>query len=381
MFVLNGSFSDPSYMREYLTYAASAYLGCQTPYIEYCNLYINGELFGFYLCIEAYDDSFVERYTDSEDTVLYKAESENCTLLTSDDASGFEIQYGEDEDNTNVKNLISVLNNTTEENKAKLEEILDVDSALKAIAVNTVMGNYDCYSGSKAHNYYLLYSEGMFSYIGWDYNMSIGGFSEDQGASVDVDISSPVYGVDISQRPLIEKLLAIDEYNERYLGYVESLVDYLGNFEGMVSDLADKIRVNVQNDPSAFYTIDKFEENIIASDVDLSELEDKTAGGMGRKDGEIMRPDGQDFSGQMPYGKPQKMQGSSSDTNANFKGMQPPGSGSQNDTDTQVPENGEKFEGQKMWGHGGGMSVKIDAVSIIDYITQRIKFIKDQESK
>ena len=58
-----------------------------------------------------------------------------------------------------------VLNNTTEDNKEELEAILDVDSVLKAIAINTVMGNYDSYNGSKAHNYYLLYSDGKFSYI------------------------------------------------------------------------------------------------------------------------------------------------------------------------------------------------------------------------
>ena len=33
MFVLNGSFSDASYMREYLTYAAGEYLGTITPFV------------------------------------------------------------------------------------------------------------------------------------------------------------------------------------------------------------------------------------------------------------------------------------------------------------------------------------------------------------
>ena len=34
MFVLNGSFSDASYMREYLTYAAAEYLGATTPFLS-----------------------------------------------------------------------------------------------------------------------------------------------------------------------------------------------------------------------------------------------------------------------------------------------------------------------------------------------------------
>ena len=106
-FVLNASFADPSYMREYLTYAASAHLGIMTPDLGYTKLSINGEFFGLYLAIEAYDDHFVERYTDSEDTVLYKADSERCTLTLNDDGSGFDVKYGKDDDYSNIKQLIS----------------------------------------------------------------------------------------------------------------------------------------------------------------------------------------------------------------------------------------------------------------------------------
>jgi len=346
-------------MREYLTYAASEYLGCQTPDVAYCNLYINGELFGFYLCIESYDDSFTKRYTNSEDTVLYKAESENCTLLASDDGTGFDIQYGEDEDYSNIKNLITVLNNTTSENKDELESTLDINSVLKAIAVNTVMGNYDSYSGSKAHNYYLMYSDGKFSYIGWDYNMSIGGFVEDNGASVTTDISNPVYGVDISQRPLIQKLLAIDEYYQRYLGYVDSFTEYFSDFEGTVGAIADSIRENVKNDPSAFYTIDQFEASIISSDTDLTQVQSKTQGGMGKDNGaNIQRPKGETPA--MPSDGTQFKP----DGEAQTKPRDVQGGGGQ---DMQRP-------------NGGGMSINADAVSIVDYITQRIQNIQSQEA-
>lgn len=169
--VLNASFADPSYMREYLTYSAMAYLNGITPFANYTKLYINDDL----------------------------------------------------------------------------AEILDIDSVLKAIAVNTVMGNYDSYSGSKAHNYYLLYEDGKFSYIAWDYNMSIGGFTEDSGASVTVDVASPVYNVDISNRPLIEKLLNIDEYYETYLEYVNSLCEYFSDAEGMIEQIKSCISDDIKH--------------------------------------------------------------------------------------------------------------------------------------
>ncbi len=382
MFVLNACYADPSYMREYLTYAASAYLGCDTPFVSYCRLYINGELFGFYLCVEAYEDSFTERYTNSSDTVLYKAESEKCTLLSSDDGSGFEVQYGKDENMTNIKKLISVLNSTTSENKAELEKILDVDSVLKNIAVNTVMGNYDSYSGSKAHNYYLMYSNGKFSYLGWDYNMSIGGFI-DNGGSVTADISSPVYGVDISQRPLIQKLLAIDEYYQRYLGYVKSLVEYFSDFEGTVSKIADVIRNEVKNDPTAFYTIEQFEANISKSDTDLSA---KTqSGSFGGKGGGMQMPqNAQGFdrsAGSSPPSMPSS-EGSKADTQAPNGVQMPNGSQGPGGNGGQMPNDGQGPGGNGGQGpNGGGQRLSPDAVSIVDYITQRIANIKTQLNK
>ena len=85
-------------MREYLTYAATEYLGGITPIFSYATLSINGEPFGFYLMIEAYDDSFTARVTDDQDAVLYKASGENCTLTASDDCSGFDVKVGKDKD-------------------------------------------------------------------------------------------------------------------------------------------------------------------------------------------------------------------------------------------------------------------------------------------
>ncbi len=285
MLVLNGSYADPSYMREYLAYAANAYLGAITPYVSYTRLSINGEYFGLYLSIESYKDSFVERVTDGDDdAVLYEAESESCTLLTNDDGSGFEPEVGDDDGNTNILNLIEILNSTTADNTDELESILDVDSVLKAMAINLVTGNYDSYSGSKAHNYYLLYSNGKFQYIGWDYNMAFGGFVEDSGSSITVDIDSPFYSTDSSSRPLMEKLLEIDEYKDIYLAYVYDLCDYFGDFDEKISTLATLIQDDVESDPTAFYTFAEFQNNLLASEIDYTQSTAKSTPSINNSD-------------------------------------------------------------------------------------------------
>lgn len=60
-------------MREYLTYEAFRKLGADTPLTVYANVYVNGNLFGFYLCVEDVDDSFLEREFGDNDGNLYKA--------------------------------------------------------------------------------------------------------------------------------------------------------------------------------------------------------------------------------------------------------------------------------------------------------------------
>ena len=335
-FVLNNNFQDPSYMREYLSYKALEQLGVDVPETAYTNVYINGELFGFYLAVEAIDDSFIERVTDSNstDVKLYKADGENSTLADEESLKNFELKNGEDDNMEGLKKLVSAINSIENGNKGDIESIFDVDTFLKSIAVNTVLGNYDSYNGSKAHNYFLLEEDGVFKYIPWDYNMAFGGFMEDKGASVTVSIDEPLYNVDASKRPLITKLLSVDEYKEKYYGYLQELVDYYDNFEQQVNELATLIKPYVENDPTAFYTIEQFEENITASDTDLSKVENKMPSMKGE------RPS-------MP------------------EGMEIPNM--QNGERPSMPE-------------GMGMSVNGDVVSIVDYLQQRIENIKTQLS-
>lgn len=400
-FVLNNNFQDPSYMREYLSYKALETLGIDVPQTAYSNVYINGELFGFYLAIESIDDSFIERVTNntSSDVRLYKADGENSTLVDEASLTNFELKNGEDDSMVNLKNLVSAINAIEGENKGDIESIFDVDSFLKSIAVNTVIGNYDSYSGSKAHNYFLLEEDGVFKYIPWDFNMAFGGFMEDNGASVTVSIDEPIYNVDSSKRPLIEKLLSIDEYKEKYYGYLKELVEYYDDFEKQVNDLATLIKPYIENDPTAFYTIKQFEQNIVASDTDLSTVENKVKGNNPgtpptNTNGEaptipedIQIPNSENpgipptnNSGEAPT-IPEDMQIPNSEnpgtppTNNNGEapaipeGMQIPNG--ENDEESSTT-NGQKPN------KGGGMNLSGNVVSIIDYLQQRIENIKSQ---
>lgn len=260
---LDGSCGDPSYMRELLTYSASLSLGGMTPCISYATLTVNGELQGLCLMTEGVGEGFIRRNSAlSDDTVLYYASKAGCTLAPGSDAGGFEVEYGRDDGRDNIKRLISALNSAGEPGAEELSQILNVESVLKAAAVDFVTGNSGGYGGESADGYYLLYSEGRFSYV-----RGAGGDSFGAGQGVEADITSPASGAGLSGRPLFAKLLDVPEYYAKYEGYVRALTDYFANFESMVSNIAAVIRIHVAGGSSARHTKSEFNASVSAGAV------------------------------------------------------------------------------------------------------------------
>lgn len=271
-FVLNASFSDPSYLREYITYGASDFLGLITPETEFVELTINGEYYGLYLRIESYDDSFMENNTSSDDAQLYKADSDNCTLTIEDGISGFELKEGNDENLEKLQELIDTLDTSNIENMDDLENILDISSVLKYAALNYTFGSYDSYIGEKAHNYFLIYNDNKFEMLGWDYNMSFGGYPKDNGSSLYINSIDLYQNTTSTDRPLISKLLEKDEYNSEYLEYIEKLKIWLSNYDSALYNMGTQISEYVETDPTAFYTIEEFWENIQGTNLSLEDI-------------------------------------------------------------------------------------------------------------
>ncbi|WP_145407245.1 CotH kinase family protein [Paenibacillus xylanexedens] len=324
--VLNNNYTDPSYMREILHYEALRSIGMDVPMTNYVNLYVNGELVGFYTGVEAVDDSYLERNygEDYEDGVLYDTEEKSYLQYEEDgEYSTLSKDLGSDKDKTKLKNFIQTLNEMPEGEKGDIESVLDVDSALQYIAGNTVLGNYDSYNGDKGHNY-MLYSDanGKFTVVPWDFNMSFNGYSAGGGGrgtattgsnttntnATNVSVDEPVLGISMENVPMINNLLAVPEYKEKYLNYVNELTDYLEGIQDRITELATEIRPYVEADPTKFYTTEQFESNIVYS------ANGDTGNGMG---GGMTPPEG--FEGMTP---PEGMEGMTPPEG--MEGMTPP---------------------------------------------------------
>ena len=73
-FVVNNMQGDSTYMKEYLSYDIMNYVGVDTPLYTFANISVNGQAGGFYLAVEALEDSYAARAYGSDHGQLYKPE-------------------------------------------------------------------------------------------------------------------------------------------------------------------------------------------------------------------------------------------------------------------------------------------------------------------
>ncbi|GAB1157652.1 hypothetical protein YWY31_36770 [Paenibacillus illinoisensis] len=384
--VLNNNYADPSYMREVLHYEALRSIGMDVPMTNYVNLYVNGELVGFYTGVEAVDDSYLERNygEDYEDGVLYDTDERSYLQYEEGgDYSTLTEDLGTDENKTKLKTFIKTLNDMPEGEKGDIESVLDVDSALQYIAGNMVFGNYDSYNGDKGHNY-MLYSDadGKFTVVPWDFNMSFNGYQGGFGRgtttsgstttntnATNVSVDEPVLGISMENVPMINNLLAVPEYKEKYLSYVNELTDYLEGIQDRITELADVIRPYVEADPTKFYTTEQFESNIAYS------ANADAAGGMGGTP-----PEG--FEGMTP---PEGMEGMTPPEG--FEGMTPPdgttppsqpdGTSGTESTDAAGSTGTTQTRPGGNFGGGGGMG-SMAAGSLTTFALNRLANLQEQ---
>jgi len=256
---LNNNYSDASYMREFLTYELAESVGLPTPKYSFVNVYVNDELKGFYLAVEQIGDAYLERNFGNSYGALYKGEmtgqGSDLTWLGDDPSLYTGLVMKSDKSNDDI--LIDMLNELN--NGTDYEKYIDVEESLKYIALNAVTANMDSYLGGNKQNYYLYEDEGVFSILPWDYNMAFGGMG-----SADVLIDEPTQGT-LAERPLIAKLLANDEYKAKYHEIVSEMINgYLADdtFQTRMDQLDMMISSYVKADPSAFYTLEQYEEGI-----------------------------------------------------------------------------------------------------------------------
>jgi hypothetical protein len=169
----------------------------------------------------------------------------------------------DDPDYSGLFKLLDVLNNEPDETfPREIEKVLDVDEALRFLAVSAGIVHLDNYIGI-GHNMYLYEVNSKFSLIPWDLNMTFGTFNGGirKNGIINYYIDEPTAGP-MNRFPLVDRLLSYPPYLEVYHQYLQELLDgpfSLDVVPPRVDRLADMIRPYVKADTEAFYTYEDWE--------------------------------------------------------------------------------------------------------------------------
>ncbi|MEG0451102.1 MAG: CotH kinase family protein [Lysinibacillus sp.] len=176
---LNNNFSDSTQMKEFVSYELMEQLSIATPAHSYVKVMVNGEYYGLMLAVEEIGEAFAKTNYGSTEGFIFKPEDAGSDLsYVSDDVDDYKgVFAGVKMNNKTAENNSNIISMMKEISEGDISS-LDIDGIARYFALNTALVNMDSYQGSFKHNYYLYEnSEGIFSILPWDYNMSFGGFS------------------------------------------------------------------------------------------------------------------------------------------------------------------------------------------------------------
>lgn len=324
---LNNIIQDNTYMKDYLCYQMMAAAGAAAPLCSYVYITVNGEDWGLYVAVEGVEESFLKRNYGSQYGELYKPDSMDMgggpghgqefdferfreempeggrsappsvsgNEIPKPPGGGFgggpgggmgsddvKLIYTDDSYDSYANIFDNAKTDITDADRDRLiaalrrlnagEDIadtVDMEEVIRYFAAHNFVCNFDSYTGSMIHNYYLYEKDGQLSMIPWDYNLAFGGFqaSEDAGEIVNFPIDDPVSGGETSSRPMLAWIFDSQEYTALYHQYFEEFIsEYFdsGYFEEQIERTVELIAPYVEKDPTKFCTFEEFETGIEA---------------------------------------------------------------------------------------------------------------------
>lgn len=305
---LNNIIQDNTYMKDYLCYRLMAEMGVASPLCSYVYVSVNGSDWGLYLAVEGIEESFLQRNYGSDYGELYKPDSQsmgggrgNGKGFDMDDLDPAEnagdnakpdgkgggrdgmnssddtlLKYIDDDPDSYSNIFDNAKTDISKSDKKRLiaalktlsgdepEQAVDVDAVIRYFVVHNFVLNFDSYTGSMIHNYYLYEDDGQMQMIPWDYNLAFGAFQSAGGATslVNYPIDDPVSGGDTSDRPMLAWIFQNEEYTELYHKYFAELISTVfdsGAFAQEFDSVVQMISPYVESDPTKFCTYEEFE--------------------------------------------------------------------------------------------------------------------------
>jgi hypothetical protein len=279
---LNNCFEDASFLREFI------YLYLIRHEIPAANaafviLMVNGESWGIYPMVQQLDGGYAGEWFLSNDGTRWRADKpagqsggqgggpgwgDGTAALNylGTDATEYQ-QYYTLKGSTvadpwsNLIETCDVLNNTSSSNlTTELPNVLDVDRTLWFLACENIFGDDDSYVFKGKMDYYLYWEPetGRMTPLEYDGNSVLVNESANWGV---------FYHADNANYPLLNKMLAVPEYRQRYLAHYRTIINELVDpalADGLIAQFGDFIDPHVQADTKKLYTYSQFTTDVTA---------------------------------------------------------------------------------------------------------------------
>ncbi|MEE3373194.1 MAG: CotH kinase family protein [Planctomycetota bacterium] len=235
---LNNEATDPSMMREALSYEIFRAAGVVCSRVNFARVYLTvgggqqREPKGLYTIVEQVDKRFLKDRFGDATGLLLKPSTFGVFRYLGEDWSKYEVAYVPKNTPTEAQQqrviaFAKLLHQGNDgEFEATVEEYLDVDQFLRFLAINVLLSNLDSFLGG-TQNYYVYLDTGSnrFQFLPWDMDISFGAFDMEGTPSSrrNLSIDQP----QTHENRLIERVLAIGRHKQNYHEYLRQYLDTL----------------------------------------------------------------------------------------------------------------------------------------------------------
>lgn len=261
---LLNAMNDATFVRT-LLYSHIARTYTAAPKVNYLRVVINNEDWGIYLNAQQYNKDMAREVFGEDKGARWKVpgspNGRGGLEYLGDDVAAYKALYeiktkDDPKDWQRFIDMTRVLNTTPPEKlEAALAPYLDIDGALRFLALEVALSNSDGYwTRASDYNIYLD-SKNRFHVFPHDMNEALGG-----NARLD-----PLVALSDARKPLRSKLLAVPALRTRYLGYVRDIAQKWLDWnvmEPLAAKYQATIAANVAVDTRKLYSTEAFQTDI-----------------------------------------------------------------------------------------------------------------------
>jgi hypothetical protein len=277
---LNNCFQDATFLKEFI-YVQLIRKHIPAAKASFTKLYINGESWGLYVNVQQMNKDYLEEWFLSNDGTNWRADS---PIPTGGGGGGpqwgdgtaalnylgtnqstyqqyYTLKSTEETDPWSLLvNTCDVLNNTPIAGLTdQLPAVMDVDRALWFLACEIAFGDDDSYVYKGKMDYYVYWEKETGRTIPLE-------FDGNSVLTTQTQNWSPFYHADNVNFPLMNRLMQVPEYRQRYLAHMRTIVSEmlsLSTSQAMISQYSAMIDAEVQADTKKIYTYQQFLSGLV----------------------------------------------------------------------------------------------------------------------